>query len=91
MNQLNLRIELTDGTVIEVLSSASDLVKWESYFNIGIDKLEKVTHLLYLAWLAVVRLKKTAQEFDSWIDLVAKVEVADPKDSTVQALIRNTG
>jgi hypothetical protein len=83
MNQLNLRIELTDGTVIEVLSSASDLVKWEAYFNIGIDKLEKVTHLLYLSWLAVLRLKKTTQEFDVWIDQVAKVEVADPKDSTV--------
>ena len=79
MNQLSLRIELTDGTVIEVLSSASDLVKWEAYFNIGIDKLEKVTHLLYLAWLAVLRLKKTTQEFDIWIDSVAKVEVADPK------------
>lgn len=83
MNQLSLRIELTDGTVIEVLSSASDLVKWEAYFNIGIDKLEKVTHLLYLAWLAVLRLKKTTQEFDVWIDQVAKVEVADPKDLTV--------
>lgn len=80
MNQLNLRIELTDGTVIEVLSSASDLVKWEAYFNIGIDKLEKVTHLLYLAWLAVLRLKKTTQEFELWIDNVAKVEVADPKE-----------
>jgi hypothetical protein len=80
MNQLSLRIELTDGTVIEVLSSASDLVKWEAYFNIGIDKLEKVTHLLYLAWLAVLRLKKTTQEFDAWIDNVAKVEVADPKE-----------
>jgi hypothetical protein len=80
MNQLSLRIELTDGTVIEVLSSASDLVKWEAYFNIGIDKLEKVTHLLYLAWLAVLRLKKTTQEFDVWIDNVAKVEVADPKE-----------
>ena len=79
MNQLSLRIELTDGTVIEVLSSASDLVKWEAYFNIGIDKLEKVTHLLYLAWLAVLRLNKTTQEFDVWIDGVAKVEVADPK------------
>jgi len=79
MNQLNLRIELTDGTVIEVLSAASDLVKWESYFNIGIDKLEKVTHLLYLSWLAVSRLKKTTQEFEVWIDSVAKVEVADPK------------
>jgi hypothetical protein len=83
MNQLNLRIELTDGTVIEVLSSASDLVKWEDHFNLGIDKLEKVTHLLYLSWLAVLRLKKTTQEFDVWIDNVAKVEVADPKDSTV--------
>lgn len=79
MNQLNLRIELSDGTVIEVLSSASDLVKWEAHFNIGIDKLEKVTHLLYLAWLAVLRLKKTTDEFDTWIDSVAKVEVADPK------------
>ena len=80
MNQLNLRIELTDGTVIEVLSSASDLVKWEAYFNIGIDKLEKVTHLLYLSWLATLRLKKTTQEFELWIDNVAKVEVADPKE-----------
>jgi hypothetical protein len=79
MNQLNLRIELSDGTVIDVLSSASDLVKWEAHFNLGIDKLEKVTHLLYLAWLAVLRLKKTTQEFDAWIDQVAKVEVADPK------------
>lgn len=79
MNQLNLRIELSDGTIIEVLSSASDLVKWEAHFNIGIDKLEKVTHLLYLAWLAVLRLKKTTDEFDTWIDSVAKVEVADPK------------
>jgi len=80
MNQLNLRIELTDGTVIEVLSSATDLVKWEAYFNIGIDKLEKVTHLLYLSWLATLRLKKTTQEFDLWIESVAKVEVADPKE-----------
>ena len=80
MNQLNLRIELSDGTVIEVLSSAGDIVKWEAHFNLGIDKLEKVTHLLYLAWFGVVRLKKTAETFDDWIELVAKVEVTDPKD-----------
>jgi hypothetical protein len=80
MNQLNLRIELSDGTVIEVLSSAGDIVKWETHFNLGIDKLEKVTHLLYLSWLGVVRLKKTAETFDDWIELVAKVEVTDPKE-----------
>ena len=70
---------MSDGTVIEVLSSAGDIVKWETYFNIGIDKLEKVTHLLYLAWLAVTRLKKTAESFEVWIELVSKVEVTDPK------------
>jgi hypothetical protein len=80
MNQLTLRIELSDGTVVEVLSSAGDIVKWESHFNIGVDKLEKVTHLLYLAWLAVTRLKKTAETFDDWIELVSKVEVTDPKE-----------
>jgi len=80
MNQLNLRIELSDGTVIEVLSSAGDIVKWEAHFNLGIDKLEKVTHLLYLSWLGVTRVKKTAEDFDSWIELVSKVEVTDPKD-----------
>jgi hypothetical protein len=80
MNQLNLRIELADGTVLDVQSSAGDIVKWETYFNLGIDKLEKFTHLLYLAWLAVTRLKKTAEDFDNWIELVAKVEVADPKE-----------
>jgi len=80
MNQLNLRIELTDGNVIEVLCSAGDIVKWEAYFNLGVDKLEKVTHLLYLAWIGVTRLKKTAEGFDDWIELVAKVDVTDPKE-----------
>lgn len=79
MNQLNLRIELSDGTVIEVLSSAGDIVKWESHFDLGVDKLEKVTHLLYLAWLGVTRVKKTSEDFDGWIELVSKVEVTDPK------------
>lgn len=80
MNQLNLRIELADGTVLDVVSSAGDIVKWEAHFNLGIDKLEKFTHLLYLAWLGVTRLKKTAEDFDDWIELVGKVEVANPKD-----------
>jgi hypothetical protein len=80
MNRINLRIVLSDGTTLDVLTSASDIVKWEDHFNIGIDKLEKVTHLLYLAWLSVTRLKKTAAEFEIWIDLVSNVEVADPKD-----------
>jgi hypothetical protein len=80
MNQITLTINFVDGTSLEVKTSAGDIVKWESYFDIGVDKLEKVTHLLYLAWLAVTRLKKTGEGFDGWIDLVGDVQVADPKD-----------
>ena len=80
MNQITLTINFTDGTTYEVKTSAGDIVKWEAHFDLGIDKLEKVTHLLYLAWLAVVRLKKTSDTFDGWIETVANVEVADPKD-----------
>lgn len=80
MNQITLTINFVDGTFLEVKTSAGDIVKWESKFDLGIDKLEKVTHLLYLAWLAVTRLKKTGETFDGWIDLVSSVEVADPKE-----------
>ena len=79
MNQINLRIVLSDGTTLEVVTSAGDLVKWESYFDLGIDKLEKITHLLYLAWLAVKRLQKTGLDFDAWIETVSNVEVDDSK------------
>jgi len=79
MNQISLRIVLSDGTVLEVTTSAGDIVKWEEHFDLGVDKLEKVTHLLYLAWLAVKRINKIADSFESWIELVGNVEVSDPK------------
>ena len=79
MNQINLRIVLSDGTVLEVTTSAGDIVKWEEHFDLGVDKLEKVTHLLYLAWLAVKRIHKIGDSFESWIELVGNVEVSDPK------------
>lgn len=79
MNQITLRINLTDGTVIEVDTKASDIINWEKHFDLGIDKLEKFTHLLYLAWLAVTRTGKTSAAFDGWVDLVKNVEVDDPK------------
>jgi hypothetical protein len=79
MNQINLRIVLSDGTTLDVITSAGDLVKWETYFDLGIDKLEKITHLLYLAWLAVTRLKKSSDDFEAWIETVSNVVVDDQK------------
>jgi len=79
MNQITLRISLTDNTTWEVNTSAADIIKWETYFDLGIDKLEKFTHLYYLAWLASKRIGKVSAEFDVWVDTVAAVEVDDSK------------
>jgi hypothetical protein len=79
MNQIILRILLADNTNVEVTTSAGDIVKWETHFDLGIDKLERASHLYYLAWLALTRLGKTGLGFDAWVDGVAGVEVDDPK------------
>jgi len=80
MNQLLLRILLTSDEKLEVKTSAGDIVKWETHFDLSIADLSKTTHLLYLAWLAVTRTGKTGLAFDSWVDLVANVELDDPKE-----------
>ena len=79
MNQIILRILLADNSDIEVTTSAGDIVKWETHFDLGIDKLERASHLYYLAWLALTRIGKTGLEFNIWVDGVAGVEVNDPK------------
>jgi len=80
MNQLILRILLTDDTSFEIKTCAGDIVKWESKFDLSIVELNKTTHLLYLAWLAVTRLGKTGFAFEAWVDTVANVELDDPKE-----------
>lgn len=82
--RINLSVELTDGTKQEVTASAIDLVKFEEKYDISIAKLEKemkLTHLLFLAHASLSRQKKTALDFDGWLETVESVgaSAADPK------------
>jgi len=79
MQRLELTIKLYEGESFVIHTSASDLIKWESNFDLSIDKLAKITHLYYLAWLTCKRLTKTSLEFEAWADTVEDVAVADPK------------
>jgi len=84
--KINLQVEFSDkpGEPKEVTCLASDMVKFESHFDISIANLErdlKITHLLFLAWASESRTKATAKTFDEWIDGVVSVSAADdPKD-----------
>jgi hypothetical protein len=79
MQKIEITIKLTSGESLGLATAASDLIKWESHFDLGIDKLQKLTHLYYLAWLASKRLGKTSSEFEVWAETVDAVEVSDPK------------
>lgn len=80
--QINLQITYNDGTTKDVKAVASDLVAFESKFDISIARLEqnlKLTHLLFMAWHVEKRTKQTALEFDAWIDNVEQIEVVETK------------
>jgi hypothetical protein len=85
--KINLRVEFSNkpGEPKEVTCLASDMVKFESNFNISIANLEKdlkITHLLFLAWASEVRTKSTDKSFDEWVDEVEGISASDdPKAS----------
>jgi hypothetical protein len=85
--KINLRVEFSNkpGEPKEITCLASDMVKFETHFDISIANLEKdlkITHLLYLAWASEVRTKSTDKSFDEWVDEVEGISASDdPKAS----------
>lgn len=78
--KINLRLDYADGTSKEVSCLASDLVKFESKFDLSIaalDKNLKFTHLCFLAWCAETRTKATDKDFDTWMESVGSVGASD--------------
>jgi hypothetical protein len=80
--KINLQVEFNDkpGETKDVVCLASDMVKFESHFDISIanlDKELKITHLLFLAWASETRTKATAKTFEEWVDTVLSVEAAE--------------
>lgn len=82
MDQINLQVEYVDGTSCTVTAIASDLVAFESKFDMSVAKIAdeiRLTHLFYLAWHVLHRTKQTELEFDGWCDVVASVGDATEK------------
>jgi len=82
MNPINLHIAYLDGRERDVSTTASDLIAFESHFDLSIARLEKeirLTHLFYLAWHAEKRTKDTELEFDAWVETVSVVSEGSQK------------
>lgn len=75
-----LRITYLNGETKELTCIASDMVAFESHFDLSIARLEKevrLSHLFYLAWHAEKRLGATKEIFDKWLE---SVEMVGPVD-----------
>jgi hypothetical protein len=82
--QMRLEVEFLDGIKKDINVIMADMVKFESEYAISIAKLGqemKVTHLLWLAWVALKREKQVTAEFDAWVETVASIGAVDPKAS----------
>jgi len=82
--QMQLEVEFLDGIKKDINVIMADMVKFESEYAISIAKLGqemKVTHLLWLAWVALKREKQVTAEFDAWVETVASIGAVDPKAS----------
>jgi hypothetical protein len=83
MDPINLQIKYLDGTTKDVSTGASDLIAFESRFDMSIVKLNsdlRLTHLFYLGWHCESRTGATTADFEKWCELVAGVDVLDPKE-----------
>ena len=93
--RLTLRVEYENGTAEDVVSSAADLVAFETKYSRSVAKLEtemRFTDLLFLAWHSLFRRKATALEFEPWIETVSSIGAGeeDPKSSRSETKA-NTG
>jgi hypothetical protein len=78
--RVNLRVEYSDGTKIEVRCTAKDLVAFEDKYQRSVARLEqemKLTDLLFIAWHSLHRQKETAKDFDTWLDEIESIEPSD--------------
>ena len=79
--KINLRVEFEGiKEPKEITCSASDLVAFESKFEISVTNFGddmKLTYLLFLAWHSEFRRKATTLEFDPWVETVANIGASD--------------
>jgi hypothetical protein len=82
MNPIDLRILFTDGKEEIVTALASDLIAFETKFDMSVSKLGedvRLTHMFFLAWHAAKRTGKTTAEFEEWTDSVSLVTGEEAK------------
>jgi ribulose bisphosphate carboxylase small subunit len=87
---LRLRVVTSDGELGEFAVTPKVQVEFERHFKIGVGKAfqqeQRVEHMYWLAWKAVHAAGHAVKPFDSWLDDIVDVQMAEdvnvPLDGT---------
>jgi hypothetical protein len=79
MMQIPMKVAYGDGSEVEVVAKASDLIAFERHFDRPMTELgtSRVEHILWLAWHVASKTKKTDLGFDDWVDTIDSVNLGE--------------
>lgn len=92
--RINFSITYADGSAAEVSASVADQVAFEQETDRSIARLAddfRLTDACWLAWHALKRTGKTAQDFTTWLDAVDNVEIGEGKIVPLETTATPTG
>ena len=78
-----LKVTYQDGRVVEVLASPRAQVMTEQYCG-GLFPEKRVVGTFYLGWASLNKAGKEALDFETWLDLVEKVEEVEVKQDPTE-------
>jgi hypothetical protein len=83
MMKVALHVDYSDGSGVDVVATAPDLLAFERHFDkpftvFGTDM--RLEYVLWLAWRSLNRQGKTSLEFDPWIETVANVGLGESEE-----------
>jgi hypothetical protein len=89
MLRIALHVDYDDGSSVDVVASALDIVNFERKFDKSVTVFAtdvRVEYLLDLAYSACSRKKLTTLSFEDWADQISAITFGDESDADVVPL-----
>jgi len=89
MMRLPLHIGYEDGSGVDVIASAPDLIAFERQFDIPMSSFGesvRVEWMMWLAWTSLTRKHLTKLAFDPWSETVDDIVFGDAAEAEIPPL-----
>lgn len=89
---MTLHVKYVDGSAADATVTAADFIRFEETWNRSIAQFQsdfRFTDLCWLAWHSLTRTKRTAEQWDEWINRLDEVSAADEDTAALAPLESN--